>query len=97
MVECCEEDTLGVFLVKDGIDSCKVGFLPRYLVPRMKMFNGAVAQVVEMIDPEDSNKFVQKRYEKFRGFCRCVLLTVMSPTGSIAVMADYVEVIADNL
>ena len=68
MVECCEEDTLGVFLVKDGIDSCKVGFLPRYLVPRMKMFNGAVAQVVEMIDPEDSNKFVQKRYEKFRGF-----------------------------
>ena len=78
-------------LIESGIDSCKVGFLPRFMMPRAPIFDGAVAQVVQMYGPDDTNKHVRKRWMTMKGYCRAVLLTVMSPLGSTCPMADYIN------
>ena len=91
MVQSKEEVTLGVFLIENGIDSCKVGFLTRFMLPRAPIFDGAVAQVVQMYWPHDPNKHIKKRWMTMRGYCRAVLLTVMSPLGSDCPMAVYIN------
>ena len=91
MVQSKEEVMLGVFLIENGIVSCKVGFLPRFMLPRAPIFDGAVAQVVQMYGPDDTNKHVRKRWMTMKGYCRAVLLTVMSPLGSTCPMVDYIN------
>ena len=43
-----EETAIAAYLVSDGIDLCRVGFLQRYLVAHAKSFDGVLAQVTEV-------------------------------------------------
>ncbi len=41
-----EETALTVSWVSDGIDRCRVGFLPRAYIPHAKLWDGVLCQVV---------------------------------------------------
>ena len=48
MVEGKEEKVMAVIWVIDGIDCCRVGFLPCHMVPRLALYNGALVQVTRV-------------------------------------------------
>jgi hypothetical protein len=54
MVEGKEETAITAILVTDGIDRCRVGFVPRHMVRHATRYKGALAQVtcVFSADPE---------------------------------------------
>ena len=41
-----EETAIAAYLVSDGIDQCRVGFLQRHFVTHARSFDGVLAQVV---------------------------------------------------
>ena len=63
-----EEAAIGVFLIKDGIDRCLVGFLPRHNIRHRLDFDGKSAQVVEFLHLSPSPA-VRARSHRLRGAC----------------------------
>ena len=49
-----EETALAVYWVMDGMDPCRVGFLPRHLLKHKTAYNGKLAQIVEFVADSDS-------------------------------------------
>lgn len=49
-----EETALSVYWVTDGVDRCKVGFLPRHLVKHKQDYDGKIAQIVEFLETSES-------------------------------------------
>ena len=45
MVEGREETAIAVVWVTDGMDCCRVGFLPRHMVKHAARYDGSLAQV----------------------------------------------------
>ena len=54
MVEGKEETAITAIWVTDGINCCRVGFVPRHMVRHAARYNGALAQVTRVLsgDPE---------------------------------------------
>ena len=48
MVEGKEETAIVAIWVTDGIDCCRVGFVPRHLVRHATRYDGALAQVTRV-------------------------------------------------
>ena len=48
MVEGKEETAIVAIWVTDGIDRCRVGFLPRHMVRHAARYNGALVQVTHV-------------------------------------------------
>ena len=44
-----EETAVAAYWVTDGIDRCRVGFLPRHLIRRAQFYDGKLVQVVAML------------------------------------------------
>ncbi len=44
-----EKQAMEVVWVSDGIDCCRVGFLPCHMVKHVALFNGALAQVTRIL------------------------------------------------
>ena len=53
-----EETAIAAYLVSDGINQCRVGFLQRHFVAHVKSFDGVLAQVTEVycITSDSPNK-----------------------------------------
>ena len=49
-----EETALAVYWVTDGIDRCRVGFLPCHLLKHQAAYNGKLAQIVEFVAESNS-------------------------------------------
>ena len=45
-----EETAVAVYWVTDGVDQCKVGFLPRHLIKHKDNYDGKTAQIVEFLE-----------------------------------------------
>ena len=54
LIEGKKESAIAAFWVSDGVDRCRVGYLPKYHVTHWKSLEGALAQITE-IYTEDSN------------------------------------------
>ena len=68
-----EETALAVYWVTDGIDRCRVGFLPRHLLKHKTAYNGKLAQIVEFVADSDSPADRAKSHRCY-GLCRAVLV-----------------------
>lgn len=49
-----EEGALACYWISDGIDRCRVGFLPRHLLKQWRQCDGRIAQVVDVYEGSDS-------------------------------------------
>ena len=79
-----EETAIAVYLVSDGIDQCRVGFLPRHLVSHAKKYDGALAQITEVYTPESESSSKRKKYHHNRGCCVAAIISSIPPPGSAA-------------
>ena len=68
-----EESALAVYWISDGIDRCRVGFLPRHLTKHWQLYDWRIAQVVDVYEGSESPT---KRRKNTRncGFCEAVLI-----------------------
>ena len=68
-----EETALAFYWVTDGIDQCRMGFLPRHLLKHQAAYNGKLAQIVEFVAESNSPADRAKSHRCY-GLCRAVLV-----------------------
>jgi hypothetical protein len=66
MVEGKEETVITAIWVTDGVDRCRVGFLPRHMVKHATRYNGALTQVIRVLsdDAETCNSAERRMFHK---------------------------------
>jgi hypothetical protein len=72
MVEGKEETAITAIWVTDGIDRCRVGFVPRHMVRHAARYDGALAQVTRVFsdNPEICDTTERRMFFKNKGYCR---------------------------
>ena len=69
-----EELALAAYWVSDGIDRCRVGFLPRQLLKHHKQYNGKLAQIIEKYEEEDDSPTKRCLHHRNRGHCIAAII-----------------------
>ena len=74
-----EETAIAVYWVTEGIDRCRVGFLPRHLTMRAHRYDDVLAQVVGVYGSETDNesKYVREKAHKNKGFAEAIIISKM--------------------
>jgi hypothetical protein len=76
-----EETAIAAYLVSDGINQCRVGFLQRHFVAHVKSFDGVLAQVTEVYSITSYSPIKRKNCCHNLG---CCLAAVISPMLALA-------------
>jgi hypothetical protein len=63
-----EETAITVDWVSDGIDCCRIGFLPRAFVMQGSVWDGVLCQVVEVFQKDDPSKLCRAKWHQNKGF-----------------------------
>ena len=76
LVEGKEETAIAAIWINDGIDCCRVGFLPCHMVKHAARYDGAVAQVTRVFsgDPEASDTAECRAFHKNHGCCLTAII-----------------------
>ncbi len=71
-----EEKAIEVVWVTEGMDRCRVGFLPRHMVRHAACYNGALAQVTRVFNGNlaDCDSFEHRAYHIHHGFTKAVII-----------------------
>ena len=72
-----EETAIAAYWATDGIDRCRVGFLPRHCVPHWQDFYGVLVQVVELLSNAESPTQSRRSYRN-KGVCVGAIITTGS-------------------
>ena len=88
-----ESALIAVYWISDGIDCCRVGFLPRHLLKQLQVFDGPIAQVIDVYKESESPT---KRRKNTRncGWCEPVLIDNRDEegtTGSRVITTDDLD------
>ena len=74
-----EVTSMVVYWVTNGIDCCRIGFLPAHMVKYATRYDGVLAQVTETFCPvADGDKTVREKYHRNKGFCRAVIISALN-------------------
>jgi len=84
-----EETALTVNWVSDGIDRCRVSFLPKAYVPHAKLWDGALCQVVFVGAADDPSSIVRRKFHHCCGYARVPVISAIS--GDVKVFDDKYE------
>ena len=75
-----EETAIAAYWVSDGVDRCRVGFLPRHCLKHKAKYVGKLAQITDVYD-EDSDSPTKKRlFHRNHGCCRAAIISSPSST-----------------
>ena len=79
MVEGKEETAIAAIWVTDGIDRCRVGFVPRHMVRHAARYDGALAQVTRVFssDLEVCDMAERRVFFKNKGYDRAVIISTL--------------------
>lgn len=69
-----EEKAVAAYWVSDGVDLCRVGFLPRQFIKHAAKFDGKLAQITEFLAESDSPS-CRRLSHRNRGMCRAAVIT----------------------
>jgi hypothetical protein len=73
-----EESAIAAYHVSDGIDRCRVGFLPRHLVKHWKQYEGVLAQVIQVYSKESDSPTSRKKFHHNKGCCVAAVISALS-------------------
>jgi hypothetical protein len=76
-----EETAIAAYVVSDGIDQCRVGFLQRHCVTHAKAFDGVLAQVTEVYSITSDSPVKRKKCRHNVGCCLAAIISAI-PTAS---------------
>jgi hypothetical protein len=85
-----EESAIAAYLVSDGVDCCRVGFLQRHLVKHWERYEGVLAQITEVYAKDSDSPFKRKQFHHNHGVCVAAIITLLPDdvTRSIAQETD---------
>jgi hypothetical protein len=72
-----EETALIVNWVSDGVNCCRVGFLPKAYVPHAKLWDGILCQVVFFGSTDDPSSVVRRKYHHYCGYARVAVISAL--------------------
>ena len=67
---------MAVYWVTDGLDRCRVGFMPRHYVKHKEQFDGQLAQVVKIYGESD-NRYERSLHHRNKGMCLCAIISTV--------------------
>lgn len=70
-----EETALTVNWVSDGIDRCRVGFLPRPYLVQARLWDGLLFQVVRVVTKNDPSQARRAKFYANKGYARVALIS----------------------
>ena len=76
-----EETAIAAYLVSDGIDQCRVGFLQRHFVAHARSFDGVLAQVTEVYSITSDSPIKRKKCRHNYGCCLAAIISELPRTG----------------
>ena len=71
-----EESAIAAFWVSDGVDRCRVGYLPKFHVTHWKSLEGALAQITEIYTEDSESPTKQQKHYRNSG---CAIGALISP------------------
>lgn len=77
VVDKVEQSALAVYWITDGVDRCRVGFLPRHLIKHASNYDGKLAQIVDFLGQSESPSDKAKSHRN-KGVARAVIIEVES-------------------
>jgi hypothetical protein len=69
-----EETAVAAYWVSDGVDLCRVGFLPRQFIKHADKFDGKLAQITKFLAMSESPSCCRLSH-RYRGMCRAAIIT----------------------
>ena len=77
LVEGKEETAIAAVWINDGVDRCRVGFLPRHMLKHAARYDGTVAQVTRIFlsNPEVSDTAERRQFHKNHGCCLAAIIS----------------------
>ena len=76
LIEEKEETAIAAFWVSDGVDRCRVGYLPKFHVKHWKLLDGALAQIIEVYHQESDSPTKRQKCHRNSG---CAVVALISP------------------
>jgi hypothetical protein len=78
-----EETAIAAYWITDGIDRCRVGFLPRHCVRHANQFDGHIVQVVALL-AHSENASERKHSRNNSGVCcACIIDSKMTSIANL--------------
>ncbi len=79
--------------MSNGIDRCRIGFLPKAYIPHAKMWDGALCQVMYVGAVDDPSSIVCHKFHHCCGYTRIAVISALG--GDIKVFDDKYNAIID--
>ena len=73
-----EEPAIVVYWVTDGIDACRIGFLPRHMNHHAARYDGVLGQVTETFSGGHHNHAIREKWHRNMGFCRAAVISPLN-------------------
>ena len=74
-----EQSAIAAFWVSDGIDRCRVGYLPKAYVKNWKQYDGALVQVVEVYSGDSDSLMKHQKFHRNHGLTMAVIISSAEP------------------
>lgn len=75
-----EESAIAAYWVTDGVDRCRVGFLPRHCLKHAEQFEGKLAQIIDIYKDSDSPTKRKKHYHN-KGCVHAAIIDTVKTEG----------------
>ena len=79
-----EQSAIAAFWVSDGIDRCRVGYLPKACVKNWKQYDGALPQVIEVYSADSNSPMKRQKFHRNHGLAVAVIISSAEPCCPVA-------------
>jgi hypothetical protein len=73
-----EETAITVNWVTNKFEQCRVGFLPLSYVPNAAVYDGALCQVIEVFDKDESSRANRAKWKQHNGFACAMVISKLN-------------------
>ena len=81
VVEGKEETAIAAYIVSDGVDGCRVGFLKRHMVKHWLKYEGSLIQVTEVFSGASESPTKRRLYHHNIGCCVAAVISSLPSEG----------------
>ena len=78
-----EHSAIAAFWVSDGIDCCRVGYLPKAYVKNWKQYDGALVQVIEVYSADSDSPTKCQKFHRNHGLAMAVIISSTEPCSPV--------------
>ena len=76
LIEEKDETAIAAFWVSEGVDRCRVGYLPKFHVKHWKLLEGSLPQIIEVYHQESDSPTKRQKCRRNSG---CAVAALISP------------------